>query len=452
MFKKYSTNMVVMLLLLSSLVSCNEFLDEKSNFGLQSPNTLESLQGILDNSNDMNMNVPSFGDIHSDDYFFTKKEYNAAGEQARGFYTWASISYNYPNDWSLLYIPVYQANVVLDELPKINGSKDLKNEIRGSALFYRAYQYLQGLWIYAKVFDTQTSSTDPGIVLRLTSDQTIVSKRRNVAECYNQVIADFELAASLLPDIAESPMRPSKIACFSALSRLHLAMGKYESAFNYADKVLQLKSDLIDYNDFTQSDILKPYPIPRLNKETIFYAQLTTSNPNLHPSYGLVDTTLYASYSDNDLRRSLFFKARNGYYSFKGSYTSAFNLFGGMAVDELLMIRAETNIRLGRVEQGLQDLNTLLIKRIKKNQYIPYAGLNGKDALKLVKNERRKELLMRGLRWMDIKRYNKYDNDNLKLIRIIEGKNYELLPNSNKYALPLPNDIIQITGMEQNPF
>jgi len=443
--------MLAVLPLLFSLMSCSKFLEEKSNFSLQSPNTLESLQGILDNSIDMNMNVPVFGDIHSDDYFFTEKEFNAVDDQSRGFYTWVGFPYNYPDDWALMYVPVYQVNVVLDALPKIEGVKSEKDRIKGAALFFRAYQYLQGMWIFAKPWDPQKSDTDLGIVLRLTSDQSVPSKRSTVSACYRQVIGDLVTAAGLLPDLAESPMRPSKIACYGALSRTYLSIGKYDSAFYYADKVLKVKKDLIDYNDFSSSDLLKPYPLSRLNKETVFYAQLTTSYPNLHPSYGLVDTMLYASYADNDIRKMLFFKVRNGYRSFKGNYTSAFNLFGGMATDEMLLIRAETSIRLGNVESGLDDLNTLLMKRIKKGNFIPYVGFNKEDALKLIKKERRKELLMRGLRWMDIKRYNKYDGDNIKLMRYISGTEYELAPNSNRYALPLPTDIILLTGMEQNP-
>lgn len=449
--KHCTVKMMVALLLLSGLVSCTGFLDEKSNFGLQTPNTVESLQGILDNSMDMNMNIPAFSEIHSDDYFFTDKEFHAVDDQSRAFYTWTGTTYNYPDDWAFLYVPVYQANVVLDALPKVDGAKNIKDRIKGAALFYRAYQYLHGIWTYGKALDFQTSASDLGIVLRQTSDQSVPSKRSSVGASYELIISDLSTASDLLPEIAESPMRPSKIACYAALSRTYLSIANYDSAFFYADKVLQVKNDLLDYNDFSPSDLLKPYPLERLNNETIFYAQLTTSYPNLHPNFGLVDTALYWSYSDYDLRKTVLFKSRGEYFTFRGSYTSALNLFGGMAVDEMILIRAETNIRLGRVEKGLDDLNTLLLKRIKKGEYIPYAGLNGQDALNLVKMERRKELLMRGLRWMDIKRYNKYDGDDVRLIRYIDGKKFELEPNSNRYALPLPTDIVLLTGMEQNP-
>ncbi len=37
------------------------------------------------------------------------------------------------------------------------------------------------------------------------------------------------------------------------------------------------------------------------------------------------------------------------------------------------------------------------------------------------------------------------------LKRIIGGQNYSLSPNDLRYALPIPEDIISINGMQQNP-
>jgi len=57
---------------------------------------------------------------------------------------------------------------------------------------------------------------------------------------------------------------------------------------------------------------------------------------------------------------------------------------------------------------------------------------------------------MRDLRWMDIKRLNK-EGANISLRRTVNGITYSLQPNDNKFALPLPETIIRISGMTQNP-
>jgi starch-binding outer membrane protein, SusD/RagB family len=66
-----------------------------------------------------------------------------------------------------------------------------------------------------------------------------------------------------------------------------------------------------------------------------------------------------------------------------------------------------------------------------------------------LRTERRKELTMRGLRWIDIKRLNK-EGAGIVLKRLIGDKTYTLQPNDPRYALPLPADIILNTGMQQN--
>jgi hypothetical protein len=91
-----------------------------------------------------------------------------------------------------------------------------------------------------------------------------------------------------------------------------------------------------------------------------------------------------------------------------------------------------------------------LIKRWKTGTFIPVTAASNTEALDIILLERRKELLMRGLRWIDIKRLNK-EGRNILPKRIINGQSFSLSVNENRYALPLPDDIISITGMPQNP-
>ena len=80
----------------------------------------------------------------------------------------------------------------------------------------------------------------------------------------------------------------------------------------------------------------------------------------------------------------------------------------------------------------------------------PVIAFDDEDALDKILIERRKQLLMRDLRWMDIKRLNK-EGANISLRRTVNGITYSLQPNDNKFALPLPETIIRISGMTQNP-
>ena len=50
---------------------------------------------------------------------------------------------------------------------------------------------------------------------------------------------------------------------------------------------------------------------------------------------------------------------------------------------------------------------------------------------------------------MDIKRLNK-ENKNIILKRVEDDGVYTLMPNDGFYALPIPDDIIELTGIPQN--
>lgn len=437
--------------------SCKKYLDKKPDKTLAVPTKLEDLQAILDFSQYMNTRQsPSFGEASSTDYFLTDARFNALPVENQGIYTWNRGEYRSQNDWSKAYLAVYSANYCLDQLKNIpvNSSNEVAfNNVKGSALFFKAYNYLNLLWVHSKAFDEGTAANDLGVVLRNSSDFNIPSTRASVLESYDAVISQAKEAIPLLPDHPLHVQRPSRTAAYGLLARAYLSMRKYDSAFVYADRCLQIKSDLINYNadNDINGNITANVPFKKFNKETIFYTEMNTNFFIQSPSTARIDTMLYAQYSTDDLRRTAFFRPNTGYFQFKGNYTaSATVFFSGIATDELFLIRAETNARAGRVAEAMNDLNTLMVKRWKNTVPFPtFTAVTKEEAIATILRERRKELCMRGLRWPDIKRLNK-ESPSILLVRKIGGQEYVLQPNDKYYALPLPTDIIQITGMPQN--
>lgn len=441
------------------LFSCSKFLDKKSNSGLSTPERLLSLQALLDNSDIMNISTsPAFGEASADNYFIPDNDYSGLSEQVQGVYTWNPIEYNYSNDWSGGYTTIFYANLCLEGLGKIPRSAANAPQwdyIKGAALFHRAYSFLNLVWTFAKAYDEQTSSSDPGIDLRLQTDYSVPSKRSSVKDSYERVIADATDALGYLPETSTHVFRPNKTAGYGLLARAFLSMRKYDSAFKYSNLCLGLNNNLIDYNTIVNGN--NPFANTAYSGETIFYTAMTFAAGGaeiLTPAYGIarIDTSLYDSYDTADLRKDLFFTPRSGYFQFKGVYSTSINrIFSGIATDEIYLIRAESAARSGNTTLALSDINTLLKKRwLNTVAFEPYKEGTVEDVLQLVLSERTKELLMRGLRWADIKRLNKEKEGNIVLKRRINGKEVLLLPNDNRYALPLPADIIKLTGMEQN--
>ena len=437
--------------------SCHKFLDKKQNSKLVVPSTLTDLQALMDNGIINFKSTPCYGEVSSDEYFLKPEDYNALDDGNQKRYTWRYYFFGTGNDWSACYQAVYNSNLVLDllkKIPETAGNKEQINFIKGQALFSRSYYFLQLLWNYANAYDKNTADKDLGVVLRLSSDFNIPSVRATNRESYDRVIIDALASIPLLLAYSQVPTRPSKVAAYGLLARCYLSMGDYPKSLLYADSCLQLNSQLLNYNDDDDinGNISSMPPFKQFNREIVFYTEMNTFF-YLHKTISIsrIDTSLYALYHNNDLRKNAFYKINtDGYQSFKGSYATDYNIFfSGIATNEIYLIYAESLIRTSQVQKGLDILNTLLISRYKQNEFIPVTADLPEEALKIVLEERRKELVMRGLRWIDLKRLNK-EGKNINPRRVINNEEYNLPPNSNFYALPIPEDIINMTGIPQN--
>lgn len=438
-------------------LSCRKYLDKPTSTNLAYPTTIANCQALLDNSRIMNEGTPFYMETSADDYFVTQAQFNSASPIAREVYLWGMPYLSTSNDWIVGYQPVYHANVCLENIDKIEKTNNVLawNNVKGSAYFFRAYYFLQMIWEYGKAYDESTSNSDLGIALKMTTDLYEPTVRSSVKQTYELIINDAKQSILYLPDTSNHPLRPSKVAAYGLLARTYLSMRMYDSAGKYADNYLTLKSRLIDYNgdaDLVNSLALDISPFRLYNKESAFYSSAadlldlpSTFNSN-------IDTLLYESYQANDLRKSAFFTGSGTYKTFKGTYSQDVRTrFSGIATDEMYLISAECFARRGDKDNALANLNTLLVKRWKAGTFVPVSAADPAQALQIILQERRKELLMRGLRWIDLKRLNKESIHAVTLTRIVNGQNYILPPNDNRYALPIPEVLIAITGMMQNP-
>src|SRR5215210_6696883 len=122
------------------------------------------------------------------------------------------------------------------------------------------------------------------------------------------------------------------------------------------------------------------------NQEDIFQCEMINGPDNIpvNPYLSFVDTNLYKSYSENDLRKTLFFKPSGNDHYFTGSYSAAFQLFAGIATDEIYLIRAECKARINENTAALDDLNSLLIKRYVTGTFVPYTEANTTEVLAVI--------------------------------------------------------------------
>ncbi|WP_256009406.1 RagB/SusD family nutrient uptake outer membrane protein [Desertivirga xinjiangensis] len=456
---------ILALVFIVALSSCQKFVDIKKSGSQSFIETTDDCQLILDNYDLFNINYPLDGEISGDDYYMDDTRYNAdvITSEDKALYTWqATAMRSSATQWVSSYNKIYHCNLVLEALDELNGTgnETVLNNLRGTALFLRAYALWPLAQLYIKPYDANNLE-EPGLPIHTKSDINDVPGRGTVQETYAAIVDDLTRAAVLLNHTSSISSRPNKAAAYAMLARVYISMEDYPKALATADAALAIKKDLIDYNTLN----LGSYnPFQRFNKEVIFHSVILQQNSVLEVGYGdedkaLIATDIVKAYQPDDLRKQVLVKENldvpqpSGTYRFVGNYEGAVGssvLFNGLAVDELYLIRAECYARSGQTASAVADMNTLLATRFATGTYAGFNAVNAEDALRKILVERRKQLLMRGLRWTDLRRLNKDPRFATDISRTINGTTYTLPANDSRYTLLIPQEVITNSKLQQN--
>lgn len=438
------------------LYGCEKYLEAKPDKRLTVISTLDDVQSLLDYYNSINYKSVAASEISAGDFYMTNNELSTREEYNRRLYLWQNdniFSSTGSNDWFNIFYVVYTANSVLASMPRIDRNIDTVrwDDIKGQALFHRAISYMAAMFAWCSAYDSVSAATDLGLPLRLDDDFSKASVRASLEDTYQCVISDLKASIPLLPSKSIHVLRPCKAASYGLLARVYLSMRKYSEVNRYADSALSYSKYLMDFNDKTIiTSVTASYPIPQFNNEIL--EECRFSSTMLLNTRAFIDPTFYNSYNSNDLRKTIFFKTNSdGSCGFKGSYSHSTPLCFSICTDEVYLMKAEAAARSGGLDDAIYFLNALLSKRWKTGSFVPYTVTTQQELITYILQERRKELVMRGLRWMDIKRLNK-EFPTISLSRSYNGQVYSLPSNSKRFAIPIPDDIIQLSGMSQNSY
>lgn len=434
--------------------SCNNYLDLKPDKKMAVPSSASDLQLMLDNYNLFNSNYPYAFGIMADDYFVTTEHWAALSNQmTRNLYIWQPDE-NTAEFWSRPYTNIYTLNVVLEEAERIVTDPweyAAMTTVKGSALFLRAIQYFALTQLFTKPYQAEQADNILGLPLHTQADYSVKSVRASLSDTYELIIHDLEQAIRLLPERSSLKSRPSKVAAYGMLSKVYLSMCDYEKAGRYADSCLSRYDRLLDYNLL---DTTANAPMPAFNEEVLFQMRSTRQSILIN-SRAKVDSTLYRLYDKRDIRSRLFFVHNpDNSIAFKGDYdgrgtSSNGYVFSGVITDEMFLIRSECHARQNQLEKAADDLNHLLATRWETGKFEPLRFLTADEAITAILEERRKQLLFRDSRWIDIRRLSLDPKHAITPTRQIEGRTYSLDP-PDGYVLLIPNYVIERSGIQQN--
>lgn len=420
------------------------------------PVSIADYQSILDNYRVFNELTPvELALIGSDEYTVSDVRYNALTQpDQKNAYIWASgdiFEGGDSNDWNWGYQQILHANLALDVGRKVPDAqeKEAWNRVRGTALFYRSLALFQLAELFCKEYNAETANSDLGIPLRLDYDLQMRVGRGSVQELYNQIVTDLKEAADLLPDRSMHIARPGKNTAYTLLARIYLQMGDYGQSAYYAEESLKIYSTLLDYNTLDPKAVSTfPNDYGASNPEVLFFQR---ANATIINSARLnVEKSILDAYEPTDLRAKLYFTYQtDGRVSFKGSYSGQSGYFVGIAVDELYLVAAESRARLKDLDKAKIWLNKLLVTR-HTSSFEPVQLTDQKALVDKILLERKKQLLIRGLRWYDMRRLAWDEERKQTHFRMVNGQRHELTPYSNRWLWPLPQREIELGGLKQN--
>lgn len=441
------------MILLLSFHSCNSFLEEYSQ-DLTYARTAADLDEILVGDGYMKIweynTLPALGStegpyfpwIHVMDDDITEFSTGSSAPGAPSvefceFYLWGSYPFivegqeKEDTDWKRLYKHISTINVLLSKTEEINDFPEEIERIKGECHFLRGVYYFYLVNFYAKPYVKATAATDPGVPLKTTEYiEDIYFSRSSLQETYEQILGDLTTAAALLKGKKHKTVyRAGYHAVQAFLSRVYLYMEDYESALRAADTVLQGKYDLVDYNELRRQVIPDEYGTIngvsvtwKDSPETIFSqggntfmysynAAIMGSAYNYNVSESLLEA--YRQEPGTDLREGNWLGIHTD--SYDSNIRKAQKLVDtkdGMVsseclirLPEVLLNKAEALALLSREGEAMDIVEELRVKRISNENYVALDRRTGEALVRLIRDERRRELCFEGHRWFDLRRY-----------------------------------------------
>ncbi len=440
---------IVLALSIVGLSSCGDFMDTTPK-GMVIPKTVEDFAGL---TRDIlaTYSADPLTEYSCDNFMMPEEYISSYISNSNGkAYFWQKDFFREDEDdksWNTLYNNIYRMNVVIDNIMEAtDGTQDDKNRIITEAKVNRAYNHWMLVNMYAKAYDANTASSDLGIPLAVEANLEAKYSRATIQEVMNQILLDLEGAENYLPEKGVNNFVPTKASAYAMRARVYFYMCEYDKAAAEAEKALSFNSKMQDMREW--SFMFEPIPWVGVNgmpqrgyeaPDVLFYRECNFAGAMQRVM--AVNPYFSATFDLNDLRYKFYYttvqSSGSGNYE-DGTARCMQELTYSIRVPEMMLIKAEALARKGEME-ALDIVNDL-----RKYRFLNESKLTASkdDLLKVVLEERRRELHMSGLRWFDMKRLAKEGLYTKTLKRSTSTTEYTLEPNSNLYVFPIPGKVM----------
>lgn len=491
----------------SSMVSCDDFLDQYSQ-DLVVAKSIQELNELLIGDvylrsysvdRGMSQDVYGFVNLLDDDIATvgTKNKGNIGDlawsnvvQPMYSYFTWQQdVRDNYGATsrvednltWNRLYNRIANANNIIDivdDMPRTTDEDNrLYHRVKGEAHFLRGQFYFALANLYGHAYRADSAAIDLCVPLKLTphvehdKDKKTQFERASVKQVFDQIVADLTLAHSeltLSPQVDRFRLhRASAEAVGVLLSRVHLYRQDWAAAEAVAKKVMESPY----CNLTTLAEMQKGTPILNETCREIFFSQ----GPNFvapknektslsaNPGDFCVSRDLYDTYTEEDVRKTAYFapNATSDSIRLTNKYQRGMERNHVSDAFALRASEAYLNYAEACAMQGKEAEANMALAALRKERIIGYETLayTGADLVREIREERRRELCFEGQRWFDLRRYQEnkaypftkeivheyhaYSNTN----SYVTSHKFVLRPGDGAYTFAIPTKVLEFDKM-----
>lgn len=289
--------------------------------------------------------------------------------------------------WNAYYTWISNANYIIAAEESMGGTETEKNYAIGQAYAIRAYSYFMLAQDFARTYKGHESEPCVPIYNEPTVPSTTGQPRSTVAEVYGQIDTDIDKALALLNGTKQSD--PSHIGYAVALglkARIALVKNDWQTAKDAAHEAITASgknilpvSSFTGLNDASAGNVMWGFTI--ITDQVGAYASLFSHMDADAGAYGStarkeINKELYAKMGAADSRRAWWNPAdpnnkdkdgnEYGYQQEKFKFSDIQTWMGDyvlMRVEEMYLIAAEAECRLGEETEARTDLMALMSQR-----------------------------------------------------------------------------------------